>query len=103
MANFNLWIDTPGKRRYNRVYVPPLYSNSPNDKGNFNSLGQNVGTMRSISAPAWESVIGHPPTAAEMQAITAEQAKAFYKEKIWDKVRGDSINNQLIAEMFADM
>lgn len=103
MANFNLWVDTPGNRRYDRIYGSVLYSNDPNDPGNYNSSGQLVGTMRSISAPAYENWIGHPPTAQEMQAISIETAKAIYKARFWDEIKGDEINSQVIAEMAADM
>jgi lysozyme family protein len=103
MASFEVWIGTPGKRRYNRVHNAPLYSDSPQDAGNFNSAGQLVGTMRSISAPAWEAWTGSTPSAADMQSITVQQAYDFYKAKIWDAVKGDEIKSQIIAEMLADM
>lgn len=103
MADFNLWVDTPGKRRYNRIYGSVLYSDDVQDQGNYNSLGQLVGTMRSISAPAYEDWIGRPPTAEDMLAISPEIAKAIYKAKFWDKVQGDAIKSQVLAEMVADM
>jgi len=103
MADFNKWTDTPGNRRYNRIYTPPFYQALPDDAGNYNSLGQLVGTMRSISAPAYESWIGRPPSAQDMQAITAEEAKRIFKAKYWDAVQGDSIKSQILAEFAADI
>lgn len=102
MADFNKWTDTQGNRRYDRLNGSILYSTDPNDKGNYNSRGQLVGTMRSISAPVYENWIGHPPTAAEMQGITVQIAKDIYKKKYWDEIQGDKINSQVLAEFLAD-
>jgi hypothetical protein len=104
MADKYQWTRTKGNRRYRAIYEPPFYdSTNRADTGNYNSLGQFVGSMRSISAPAWESEIGHPPSAQEMQAITATQAENIMFEKYWNKVQGDKIINQKVAELIADV
>lgn len=101
-SNCNLWIQ-PGKRRYNRIHSKYVYSNDPHDNGNYNSKRQLVGTMRSISASAWESYTGKTPSASDMKAISVQQAIEFYKHSIWDKVQADKIQCQILAEMLCDM
>ena len=101
-SNYNLWIQ-PGKRRYNRIHSKYVYSDDPHDKGNYNSKRQLVGTMRSISASAWESYTGKTPNASDMKSITVQQAVDFYKHSVWDKVQADKILCQVLAEMLCDM
>lgn len=78
------------------------YQNSPNDTGNFNSLGQNVGTNKGISAKTYEAWIGHPPTISEMQAITTATALAIYKQNYWDAIGADFITSQNNANIICD-
>lgn len=110
MASFEQWIQPP-KRRYRRIYGSPphyiTYQNIDTDKGNWTGgqlgVGIKAGTNRSISAPVLSSWRGHPVSAAEMQALTAEEALEIYKVKFWDKILGDQIISQIIAEFAADM
>lgn len=78
------------------------YQNNPNDSGNYNSIGQLIGTNWGISAPVYESFLGYPPTQADMQSMTASTAKAIYKQRFWDVIKGDQINNQQIANILFD-
>ena len=78
------------------------YQNHPNDRGNYNSLGQLVGTNLGIAAPTYEDWIGRPPTAADMRAITPEIARAIYRSKYWDDIKGDQIQSQAVANIFFD-
>jgi len=56
------------------------YQNDEADsRGNTNSAGVRVGTNFGISAPVWEKVIGRPPTVADMQGITKDQAREVYR------------------------
>lgn len=110
MADFNAWIQ-PGKRRYRRIYGSPpnyvTYQNLPNDAGNWTggAMGSGIqaGTNRSIAASTLTSWRGHHVTAAEMQALTAQEALQIYKVKFWDKILGDQIKSQVMAEFIADM
>lgn len=89
-------------------YVPILkqveggYQNLSGDSGNYNSLGQRVGTNFGISARFYEGIIGRPPTVADMKAITFTQALAIYKKWFWDDVHGDQLNSQAVANLVAD-
>ena len=72
------------------------------DTGNYNSLGQLVGTNWGISAPVYESFLGKPPSRADMQNMSKATAKAIYKKQFWDDIKGDSIINQSIANILFD-
>lgn len=80
------------------------YQNSAADKaGNTNSNGEMVGTNHGISAPVYESYLGHPPTQAEMQQMTKDQALHIYQDKYWTMIQGDQLNNQQVANAIGDM
>jgi len=91
-----------------QTYLPLLlqveggYQNHPNDPGNFNSLGQNVGTNKGISARFYEGIINRPPTVADMKAITTAQATQMYRQYFWNPVRADEINSQAVANTIVD-
>lgn len=72
------------------------------DKGNYNSLNQLVGTNYGISAPVYEDWIGRPPTVEDMKTITASDAKSIFKKRFWDKIWGDQLPNQAVAEILFD-
>lgn len=95
MANFNLFIPILQK-------VEAGYQNLSSDRGNYNSLGQRVGTNFGISARFYEGIINRPPTVQDMKNITKTSAQAMYKKYFWDDVQGDIIENQSIANVIAD-
>ncbi len=78
------------------------YQNLKNDKGNYNSKGERVGTNFGISARFYERVIGRPPSIEDMKAITQFDAHILFKNEFWDKVKADEIQSQAVAEMIAD-
>ncbi len=78
------------------------YQKMSADNGNYNSLGQLVGTNRGISAPVYEFWIGRPPTIADMQTLTLYTAQAIYKKLYWDKIKADQIKTQEVANIIAD-
>lgn len=78
------------------------YQNLPGDSGNYNSLGQRVGTNFGISARFYESIIGRPPTIADMKALTLARANQLYKIHFWDDIQGDTLINQSVANIIAD-
>lgn len=78
------------------------YQNLVNDKGNYNSLKQCVGTKYGISAKFYEKIIKRPPTIEDMQNITQDKAHQLFKKYFWDKLQADSIKNQSIAEILVD-
>jgi len=104
MADFTKWVQ-PGKRRHRRIKAG--YQNIQNDPGNWTggSIGSGIqaGTNMSISAPALSSWRGYPVTENQMRALTESEALQIYKVKYWDKVKGDEIKSQVIADFAADM
>lgn len=95
MANFDLYTEK-------LLEAEGGYQANPADSGNYNSLHQLVGTNRGISAPTYESWIGHPPTAAEMKAISLETALDIYEVDYWDYLGLDNLQSQYIAEIVCD-
>lgn len=78
------------------------YQNHPNDAGNYNSRDELVGTNWGISAPVYEQWIDEPPTEADMRDMKKEEAEAIYKTLFWDRILGDDIADQDVAEIFFD-
>jgi lysozyme family protein len=75
------------------------YQAYPTDRANYTSSGKLVGTNRGISAIAYEDYLGREPSVDDIKAITPEIARAVYKKLFWDKMRGDEIKNQNLAEI----
>lgn len=90
------------------TYTPLLqqaeggFQKSANDPGNYNSLGQLVGTNFGISARFYEGVINRPPSENDMRNLTKATATKLFKTYFWDKVQADKINNQAIANTIVD-
>jgi len=78
------------------------YQNDARDSGNRNSRGELVGTNYGISAPVYEAWIGRPPTIADMRNMTRAAAGEIYRDRYWNRVRGDDINDQPIANLIFD-
>lgn len=95
MANFSLYIPL-------LLQVEGGYQAHPDDPGNYNSLGQNVGTNKGISARFYEDIIKRPPTVADMLAITTQEAQKLYKTHFWDACKGNEINSQAKANTIVD-
>lgn len=53
----------------------------PRDPGGMTNLG--------VTKAAWEEHVGHRVDEAVMRRLTPETVAPFYKEKYWDKVKGD--------------
>jgi lysozyme family protein len=95
MANFN--------QSYTRTAANEGgYQSSPADPGNYNSAGQLVGTNWGISAPVYEDWLGYPPSKAQMQGMTQATAKAIMKSRFWNKIQGDNLPNQAVADILFD-
>jgi len=95
MANFKKFIP-------HLLVVEGGYQNFLTDKGNKNSLGEFVGTMRGISAPVYEAWIGRVPSIADMKAISKETAIAIYKANYWNKVKASLMKAQEVANVLVD-
>jgi len=72
------------------------------DRGNYNSLGQLVGTNYGISARFYEGLLKRPPSENDMRAITKSQAQSVFKNWFWDLQKASEINNQAMANTIID-
>jgi lysozyme family protein len=95
MANFNSYIPL-------LLQVEGGYQANPKDGGNFNSLGQNVGTFRGISARFYEGILKRPPTVADIKAISKEYATELYRLYFWNKCQANNIKDQAMANTIVD-
>jgi len=59
------------------------YVNDPADAGGETNLG--------VTAGAWGAYLGRPINSGEMQALTKDTVKPFYRQMYWDKVKGDDL------------
>ena len=59
------------------------WSNHKDDPGGMTNLGCTKAT--------WEKWCGRPVTEAEMRALSPADVSPLYKEKYWDKVKGDEL------------
>lgn len=78
------------------------YQNYAEDTGNYNSRGQLVGTNWGINAQVYEKHLGRPPSVADMQNMPKATAIQIYKARYWDRIKGNSINNQAVANVLFD-
>lgn len=74
------------------------YQNDIADPANYIN-GVLIGTNRGISAQGYYSFYKNIPTVQQMKDLTVEQAKTIFKGNYWDKVAGDYITNQSVAEL----
>jgi lysozyme family protein len=70
----------------------------PNDSANY-VKGKLIGTNRGISASAYYTYYKKIPTEQDMRNLTKQQAYQIYKANYWNKINGDRINNQSVAEL----
>jgi len=59
------------------------YVNDPADAGGETNLG--------VTAGAWGAYLGRPINSGEMQSLTKDTVKPFYRQMYWDKVKGDDL------------
>lgn len=74
------------------------FQNDTTDTANYVN-GICIGTNKGISAQGYYAYYKKVPTEADMRNLTTEQAKAIFKGNYWDKIGGDLINNQSVAEL----
>lgn len=70
----------------------------PNDNANYVN-GVLIGTNRGISAQGYHAFYKRIPSVDDIKNITQEQAKQIFKGNYWDKIGGDHILNQSVAEL----
>ena len=77
------------------------YDANPNDTGNWYQ-GKLIGTNHGISAPLLAEYVGDKMTSDDMKNLTKEKAQSIMKKRFWDKIKGDDINSQSIANFICD-
>lgn len=90
------------------------YTGNPDDNGNWTGgkkgAGKLIGTNWGISAPVLvetigrldSSKLGRIPTVEDMKNLSRETAEAIYKLRYWDKIKGDQIISQAVANSIYD-
>ncbi|MES2382481.1 MAG: glycosyl hydrolase 108 family protein [Bacteroidota bacterium] len=74
------------------------FQSDPTDTANYVN-GICIGTNRGISASGYYAYFKQIPTVEVMKNISIEDAKRIFKGNYWDKVGGDFIINQSVAEL----
>jgi lysozyme family protein len=59
------------------------YVNHPADPGGMTNLG--------VTRRVWQEWVGREVSEQEMRSLTPEQVGPMYKEKYWDKIKGDDL------------
>ena len=59
------------------------YVNHPRDPGGMTNLG--------VTKRVWEEWVGHDVDEKAMRALTPEMVAPLYKNKYWDRIRGDDL------------
>ncbi len=89
-------------------YIPLLqqveggYQADPDDPGNYNSLGQLVGTNHGISARFYENILGYPPSKSDMKNLSSQDAKSIFRQYFWNANNASKINSQAVANTIVD-
>lgn len=82
------------------------YGDDPKDSGNWTSgrigVGSLIGTKYGISAPILCVYLKRPATVSDMKNLSYETAGLIYKRNYWDKIKGDDINSQDVANSLYD-
>ncbi|WP_369933501.1 glycoside hydrolase family 108 protein [Xanthomonas tesorieronis] len=91
MASFDLYL--PQLLKFEGSFV-----DDPADPGGATNLGITLATFQRYA----QSLLGEAPTLEALRALTPEQAGAIYKQEYWDKLDGDQIASQPLAEILFD-
>ena len=74
------------------------FVNDPADPGGATNKGITFKTFKAFAKP----LLGVSPTLANLKALTNKQAGVIYKVEYWDKVQGDAITLQELANILCD-
>lgn len=78
------------------------YQANRNDTGNYNSMGQLVGTKLGIAAKTLEAYYGRIVSKQDMMNLTKKTAADIYKKYYWDSINAGNIASQSVANLIAD-
>lgn len=87
MANFSLYF--PELLKHEGGYV-----NDPVDRGKCTNLGITLDTLKNYRNKATDC--------NDVKDLTKKEAEAIYKKNYWDKIKGDQISSQSVAELLFD-
>lgn len=91
MASFDLFL--PMLLRFEGGYV-----NDPSDPGGETNKGITMATFRQCS----HELLGLDPTSENLQSLTDAQAGIVYRALYWDKMSGDDVQLQDLANIVCD-
>ena len=91
MASFDLFL--PMLLRFEGGYV-----NDPTDPGGETNKGVTMNTFQQCS----HELLGLDPTSENLKALTDAQAGVIYKALYWNKIQGDAIGLQDLANITCD-
>lgn len=91
MASFDVFL--PVLLRFEGGFV-----DDPADPGGATNKGITMQTFRACA----RNVLGIEPTLGNLKALTDEQAGQIYRPLYWNKVQGDDITSQNLANMVCD-
>lgn len=74
------------------------FVDDPDDPGGATNKGITMKTFNSCA----QKLLGVQPTLANLKAISDDQAGIIYKALYWDKVRGDDLTSQQLANIVCD-
>lgn len=74
------------------------FTGNSKDKGNYYK-GKLVGTNLGITPLAYYSYYKEDPTEQMMRTLTQDKAAPIYKANYWNKIRGDEIKNDSVADL----
>ena len=67
------------------------FTDDERDPGNALPDGRKGCTNLGVTQRAWEEYVGRQVTHDEMRALTPASVKPFYKDRYWDKIKGDDL------------
>lgn len=70
------------------------FVNDPSDRGG--------ATNKGITLATYQSFFGKSKSVNDLKRISDEEVKTIYKQGYWDKVHGDNIYSQSVANLIAD-
>lgn len=78
------------------------FQKNPNDPGNYNAQGVLVGTNMGITPDTLQPYLGRVPSESDMKNLSPLLAKKIFREKFWDKIKGDQHQYQFLVDIIFD-
>lgn len=78
------------------------YQNASSDRGNYDRWGKLIGTNMGITPRAFERFVGISPLPDVMKSLNKELAESIYRYDYWNRIKGDEMEDQSLAELLFD-